>query len=169
LELSNGDLGYFLGASDPSHIRTAIIAAYMERYPQSNAVVSPWENWDIYKFNKLFYGAAFFEKSGHQDVFELSKEMLNSYEMGGTVDRQAIPFARVCKQKKHRLVVSLAEFFEKKPPTGIPEPNFFTMADLDALHVQYANKVEERKLIKLSKKVVADAVEKSHESDSDEE
>ena len=168
LALSNGDVGYFLGASDPSNIRTAIIAAYVETHPGCNSVTCPWENWDIYKFNKLYYGQTFFEKNGDQDVDELATEILTSYDFGGTVDRPSIAQAKVSSYKKHKLAIMLCDAYAKKAPDNIPEPNFFTAEELSELRVAYSDNIKHKKEMKLEKKGLAADVEKREEL-SDEE
>lgn len=174
-KLPSGDRGYFLGAADPGEICSAIVEAYMSCHENANPKVSPWKNWEVYLFNRAYYGSPVFEKSGHQDISGLQAEILTSREWGGREHRLLAPIARIQLQKKYLLAVYLEEFFKEKLPEGLPtDATFYTRAELSRFHERYNEQLRQSAEIqtrKLAKKIneVAEGDSSDEEEESDEE
>lgn len=171
-KLPSGDRGYFLGAADPGDICSAIVEAYMECHENTNPKVSPWKNWEVYLFNRAYYGSPVFEKSGHQDISELQTEILNSREWGGQSHRLLAPIARIQLQKKFLLAVYLSDFFAEKLPEGLPAGvTFYSRSELSRFHDRYNEKLRQNNEIqtqKLSAKINSISDEYSSSDDDSE-
>lgn len=167
--LPSGDRGYFLGASDPGHICAAIVDAYEKLHPGCNTKVAPWKNWEIYMFNRAYYGATAFEKGPHRDISVLGSEIQACRQWGGDCHRIHTPVARVMNQKKPRTAVYLDEFFAEKLPDTVPQDCAFqTKSDLSVLHQRYTEKLKLEAEIKkdaLAKKINRIAEDESDEDD----
>lgn len=163
----NGDKGYFLGASDPSHIRLAIIEAFIKTHPHANLVNQPWKDTTAYKYNLAYYTKQNFEKSGTQDLTVLSEEILHSREWGGDKDRPTCPVARVCVHNKTKLAVYLADYFAQKAPEGIEPGTFFNQNEMMALHARYQADLDTR-LAKIGRKTLEKKLDDASEDEDDE-
>ncbi len=171
-KLPSGCKGYFLGASDPGDIRTAIVEAYLKTHPNANPKTTPWRNWEPYVINRAYYGVNFFEKSGFQDIEDLGLDILQGREWGGDKHRLLPPIARIKNQKRVKTAVFLCDFFNEKMPEGLPEDAaFFNKEDLDRYHERYMIKLKQTAELekKKLKKKLADAEEDSSSSDSESE
>lgn len=168
-KLPSGDRGYFLGAADPGDICSAIVEAYMACHTNTNPKVSPWKNWEVYLFNRAYYGSPVFEKSGHQDISGLQAEILSSREWGGKNHRLLAPIARIQLQKKFLLAVYLSDFFEEKLPEGLPTgATFYTRTELSRFHERYNEQLRQNAEIQ-SQKLAAKINSINDEYDSEDE
>ena len=165
-KLPSGDLGYFLGADDPSHIANVIKAWYMDSNPKASALSAPWENTDVWCNNRNYYGTQYFTQSGYKDASVLAEEINNAKEFGGTSNRPVKQFARLVVQKKWQCAVSLASYFAEKPPPGLPDSRFVTKEELLELNRLYTESKTEKKRLALEKKAVANAVDNASEESS---
>lgn len=168
-KLPSGDLGYFLGASDPADIHGAIVEAYIETHPGCNTKTSPWRNWKIYLVNRAYYGTQAFEKSGHQDISDLKITITQSKQWGGTVHRLYNPIARIANQKKYRSAVVLADYFKDKPP--FEGAVFYTRDELSEMTRRYNEKLQQTTEIKKTEleKKISKIGESSDDSEEEEE
>lgn len=175
--LPSGDIGYFLGAADPSDVKTAIVEAYVKTHPGVSTKCQPWKNWEVYRINSAYYGQTVFEKSGHQDIEDLKNEILGTREWGGKENRLMVPFARVFKQKKYdRNAVYLVDYFAGKAPTGLNVlPDSTAVFQTREVLVEHGRRYTERlkreaELAKNKlKKALNDASEESSSEEDDEE
>lgn len=165
--LPSGDLGYFLGAADPSDICTAIIEAYMTFNPNANPKSSPWKNWEVFINNRAYYGTPIFDKTEKTDITVLANSILSTREFGGTSgSKPAVAVARVMNQKKYLLAVYLCNVFATTRPEHIPPDTvFFTKQDLSAFNASY---LEYLTTVSLPKKDLARKIGKIADSSSDE-
>lgn len=167
-KLPSGDRGYFLGASDPSAICGAIIEAYKANRPNANMSLAPYRNFDIYLFNRTYYGPDFEKSSGYQDVAVIREELLNSREWGGKEHRLHNPIARTWAQKKYIKMVFLGDFFAEKLPEGLPAGGeFFTAEDLAERRESYNEALKHA--AEIAKQKLAKKIESIMDSDSDSE
>lgn len=170
------DVGYFLGASQPGYIALVIKDAFQKCFPSSDSKAAGWENWEVWKFNSMYYSPDVFIHRKPYTLQDLREEIQSGREFGGSQGRTKPKIVSTCTQKIWSFAVPLEEAYK----TGFPypedsqicdfDPGFAKMNDLMKLNENFIESLHTKKNqnpVKLKKQKTKKLVEKAEELDSD--
>ena len=166
---------YILGVSKPPIIFTVLRDIFKILYPERNPM--DCINWDVYKFNRAFYGFKTEKASYNQDLLQLS--MAETKPFGGPRDPSNIHWLEENKLKRFVKTISLEEYFKDKDIKKIKNPEIPTTAK--PWPANYLNQINEKvEALKkslllaeekaegaLRKKEIADAIKNLKETSED--
>lgn len=178
-ESDKTDVGYFLGAAHPGHIRLAVIDAFCKCFPNEDPKAARWEFWDVWQYLSCYYPPDIFNRKP-EILQDLAGDILTGREFGG-LGRTYPKVVSTIDQKLYKYAVHLSDYYDA---VGFPiekdnilnqfaVKTFFPMNTLLSLHEAFKQKLSEKKgadydePVKLKKRQTKKRLQKAEEMDVD--
>lgn len=178
-ESDKSDVGYFLGAAHPGHIRLAVIEAFCTIFPNEDPKAARWENWRVWQNLSLYYPPDVFNRKP-ETLGDLAEDILTGREFGG-LNRTLPKLVSTINQNLWSFAVPLETYYEA---TGYPvpegdilrkfKPTFYPMNHLLSLHEDFKQALADKKesggdSLVIKKKTTRKRLQKVEENDDEED
>lgn len=178
-ESDKSDVGFFMGAAHPGHIRLAVIDAFCISFPDEDPKAARWEYWDVWQYLSCYYPPDIFNRKP-ETLQDLADDILTGREFGG-LGRTYPKIVSTIDQKLYKYAVWFTDYYdavgsplEKDSLVNQLNPkNFFSMNTLLTLHEKFKKKLSEKKgeasddPVELKKKPTKKRLQKAEEMDVD--
>lgn len=156
---------YMPGAMAIGHIRLALIQAYIKTHPGCDPTSSPWEKWELWRWNSAYYGTEW--NKAPESMSDLDKNIRTARSFGGATatGRLGDKIISVVTQKKYSMAVWLEDWAKNNPFQNQPEnARIASREELLLLNQEYMDQDSDQPQ-RINRKKAKKAVEEASENE----